>query len=480
MNLKDPSLFIQKCLIGGAWLDADDGKIISVTNPATGETIGTVPRMGQAETKRAIEAAEKAQKDWAATSVKDRGIKLKRWFDLMMQAQDDLAQIMTLEQGKPLAEAKGEIAYGASFIEWFGEQGRRNNGDVIAAAQSDKRIVVLKQPIGVCAAITPWNFPNAMLTRKLGPALAAGCTMVVKPAAQTPYSAMAIALLAQRAGIPAGVINIVTGSASEIGAELTSNPVVRKLSFTGSTEIGRTLMRQCSETIKKVSLELGGNAPFIVFEDADIDQAVEGAMIAKFRNNGQTCVCANRIIVQKSVYDSFATKLAQRVSALKIGDGMKEGVQVGPLIDEFAVIKVQEHISDALAKGAEIVVGGKHISGNFFEPTVMTGVSNQMLVGVEETFGPLAALIPFETEEEVVQMANDTEFGLASYFYTNNLRRSWRVSEALEYGMVGVNTGLISTAEAPFGGVKQSGLGREGSAYGMDDYTELKYVCVAI
>jgi succinate-semialdehyde dehydrogenase / glutarate-semialdehyde dehydrogenase len=480
MKLKDSSLFKQSCLIDGAWMTAEDGQTVSVNNPATGESIGTVPCMGQKETQQAIAAAEKALKPWASLSAKARSDKLKKWFELMMEAQADLAQIMTIEQGKPLTEAMGEVAYGASFIEWFAEQARRNNGDVIPAAQPDKRIVVLKQPIGVCAAITPWNFPNAMLTRKLGPALAAGCTMVVKPALQTPYSALAVGVLAERAGIPAGVINIVTGKASAIGAELTSNPVVRKLSFTGSTEVGRTLMRQCSETIKKVSLELGGNAPFIVFEDADIEQAVAGAMIAKFRNNGQTCVCANRIYVQRSVYHQFARMLAEKVSSLKVGNGLDEGVQIGPLIDTFAAKKVEEHITDALSHGAKILTGGTALGGNFFAPTVMVDVTNDMKVCEEETFGPLAALIPFDTEEQVLEMANATEFGLASYAYTKDLARSWRVSEGLEYGMVGLNTGLISTAEAPFGGVKQSGLGREGSSYGMDDYTELKYVCVGL
>jgi succinate-semialdehyde dehydrogenase/glutarate-semialdehyde dehydrogenase len=451
-----------------------------VVNPATGERVGTVPNMGEAETRMAVQAAARAFPAWAARSAKERAALLRRWYELMMEAQDDLARIMTIEQGKPLSESRGEIAYGASFIEWFAEQGRRNNGDVIPAPQSDKRIVVLRQPIGVCAAITPWNFPNAMLTRKLAPALAAGCTMVVKPATQTPFSALAIAVLAERAGIPRGVINVVTGDAAAIAKELTGNPVVRKLSFTGSTEIGRVLMRQCAEHIKKVSLELGGNAPFIVFEDANVDAAVQGAMIAKFRNNGQTCVCANRIYVHRAVYDEFAGKLAASVQAMKLGNGLESGVVVGPLIDAKALAKVEEHIEDALGHGATLIAGGRRREGNFFEPTVMVGVTQQMLVTREETFGPLAALIAFDNEDEVVQMANDTEYGLASYVYTRDLSRSWRVSERLEYGMVGVNTGLISTAEAPFGGVKQSGLGREGSQYGMDDYTELKYVCVGL
>jgi succinate-semialdehyde dehydrogenase/glutarate-semialdehyde dehydrogenase len=479
-NLKDQGLFVQQSLIDGTWQDALNSQVREVVNPATGERVGTVPNMGEAETRMAILAAARAFPAWAARSAKERAVLLRRWHDLMMEAQDDLARIMTIEQGKPLSESRGEIAYGASFIEWFAEQGRRNNGDVIPAPQTDKRIMVLRQPIGVCAAITPWNFPNAMLTRKLAPALAAGCTMVVKPASQTPFSALAIAVLAERAGIPKGVINVVTGDAGAIAKELTGNPVVRKLSFTGSTEIGRVLMRQCAEHIKKVSLELGGNAPFIVFEDANVDAAVQGAMIAKFRNNGQTCVCANRIYVHRSVYDEFARKLAASVLSMKLGNGLEAGVSVGPLIDAKALAKVEEHIGDALGKGAELITGGRRLDGNFFEPTVMVGVTQHMLVAREETFGPLAPLIAFDSEEEVIQMANDTEYGLASYVYTRDLARSWRVSERLEYGMVGVNTGLISTAEAPFGGIKQSGLGREGSQYGMDDYTELKYVCVGL
>lgn len=479
-HLKDPGLFVQQCLIDGHWQPALNGQVREVMNPATGERVGTVPNMGEGETRLAVQAAAHAFPAWAARSAKERATLLRRWYELMMEAQDDLARIMTIEQGKPLAESRGEIAYGASFIEWFAEQGRRNNGDVIPAPQPDKRIVVLRQPIGVCAAITPWNFPNAMLTRKLAPALAAGCTMVVKPATQTPFSALAIAVLAERAGIPRGVINVVTGDAGAIAKELTGNPVVRKLSFTGSTEIGRVLMRQCAEHIKKVSLELGGNAPFIVFDDANLDAAVQGAMIAKFRNNGQTCVCANRLYVQRAVYDAFARKLAASVRAMKLGNGLDAGVVVGPLIDGKALAKVEEHIDDALGRGATVIAGGRRLEGNFFEPTVMTGVTQQMLVAREETFGPLAALIPFDSEDEVIRMANDTEYGLASYVYTRDLSRSWRVSERLEYGMVGVNTGLISTAEAPFGGVKQSGLGREGSQYGMDDYTELKYVCVGL
>ncbi len=479
-ELQDRTLFRTQGLIGGHWRDAVTGRVREVSNPATGALLGTVPNMGAAETAEAIAAADAALPDWSARSAKERAGLLRRWFDLMVAARDDLARIMTLEQGKPLAEARGEIDYGASFIEWFAEQARRQDGEIIPAAHRDRRILVLRQPIGVCAAITPWNFPNAMLTRKLGPALAAGCTMIVKPATQTPYSAIAIAVLAEQAGIPPGVINLVTGDAAAIAGELTSSPVVRKLSFTGSTEIGRVLMRQCADTVKRVSLELGGNAPFIVFDDADLDRAVEGAMIAKFRNNGQTCVCANRLYVQRSVYDVFAAKLAAAVQALKIGNGLSDDSQLGPLIDSQAVTKIEAHIADARAGGATVIAGGNRLHGNFFEPTVMTGVTPAMQVSREETFGPLAPLIAFDTEAEVLHLANDTEYGLASYVYTRDLARSWRVSERLEYGMVGLNTGLISTAEAPFGGVKQSGLGREGSAHGLDDYTELKYVCVGL
>lgn len=479
-QLTDPSLFVQSALIDGQWLSADDQATLTVRNPATGATVGTVPKMGAVETRRAVDAAARAFPAWAALSVKQRSDLLRRWYELMMASQDDLGRILTLEQGKPLAEARGEIAYGASFIEWFAEEARRAYGDVIPATQLGKRILVLRQPVGVCAAITPWNFPNAMLGRKLGPALAAGCTMVVKPASQTPYSALAMALLAERAGIPAGVINVVTGSAEEIGGELATNSTVRKLTFTGSTEIGRRLMEQCAGTIKKLSLELGGNAPFIVFDDADLDAAVTGAMIAKFRNNGQTCVCANRIFVHERIYDDFAERLSQRVNALRVGNGVDEGVEIGPMIDDKAVVKVEQLIADALQGGAQVKVGGQRLEGRFFAPTVLTDVSCTMQVAVEETFGPVAPLIRFDDEEEVIRMANDTHFGLASYFYTSSLQRSWRVAERLEYGMVGINTGLISTAEAPFGGVKQSGLGREGSKYGLDDYTELKYICIAL
>jgi len=480
IKLTDPQLFVQHCVIDGKWLSALNGQTIEVFNPATGAKVGTIPKLGAAETTLAIDAASRAFPEWSAKSAKERSVLLRRWYELMTQAQDDLARIMTLEQGKPLAESRSEIAYGASFIEWFSEQVRRNNGDIIPSPQQDKRIVVLRQAIGVCAAITPWNFPNAMLARKLGPALAAGCTMVVKPAAQTPYSALAMAVLAERAGIPHGVINIVTGDAGEIAGVLTASPVVRAISFTGSTEVGRKLMHQCADTIKKISLELGGNAPFIVFEDADLDAAVEGAMVAKFRNNGQTCVCANRIYVHRNIYEQYCKKLVARVRSLIVGNGLDAGVDVGPLIDDKAVNKVKEHIADAVKHGAKVVIGGNHLEGNFFEPTILTEVNNQMQVAREETFGPVAPLIPFDNDEDVISMANDTEYGLASYFYTQNMDRSWRVAERLEYGIVGVNTGLISMAEAPFGGIKQSGLGREGSQYGMDEYTELKYVCVGL
>lgn len=480
IDLKDPSLFTEACLIGGRWIPAESGRSLDVTDPATGEVLGQVPAMGAKEARLAVEAAAAALKDWSAHSANERAAIMRRWHTLMTDAQDDLAMIMTREQGKPLAEARGEIAYGASFIEWFAEQARRNNGDVVPAAHRDKRIMVLRQPVGVCAAITPWNFPNAMLTRKLGPALAAGCTMVVRPASQTPYSALAIAVLAERAGIPKGVINVITGPATAIGAELTSNPTVRKLSFTGSTEVGRALMRQCAGTVKKLSLELGGNAPFIVFEDADIDAAVEGALVAKFRNNGQTCVCANRLYVHRSVYPEFVARLACRVSSLRVGNGLDQGVQLGPLIDEVAVRRVEQHIADAVAGGASIAAGGSRLHGNYVEPTVLMDVNAQMRLVHEETFGPVAPVIAFDSDDEVIEQANATEYGLASYVYTRSLNRSWRIAEALQYGMVGLNTGLISTVEAPFGGVKQSGLGREGSAYGMDEYTEMKYVCVGL
>jgi len=479
-KLKDMSLFRQQCYIDGQWVDADSGETIEVTNPATGEVIGTIPKMGAAETRRAIEAADKAWPAWRAKTAKERANILRRWFELMMENQDDLGRLMTLEQGKPLAEAKGEIAYGASFIEWFAEEGKRIYGDVIPGHQPDKRIVVLKQPIGVTAAITPWNFPNAMITRKAGPALAAGCPMVVKPATATPYSALALCELAERAGIPAGILSILTGSASQIGGEMTGNPIVRKLTFTGSTEIGKVLMEQCAGTVKKVSMELGGNAPFLVFDDADLDAAVDGAIMSKFRNTGQTCVCANRILVQDGVYDAFAEKLAERVKAMKVGNGLEEGVNLGPLIDVQALEKVEEHVADATGKGAAVVAGGQRhtLGGTFYEPTVLTGVTTDMKVTYEETFGPVAPLFRFKSDEEGVAMANDTVFGLASYFYARDMSRVWRVSESLESGIVGINTGIISTEVAPFGGVKESGIGREGSKYGIDDYLEVKYLCM--
>jgi succinate-semialdehyde dehydrogenase/glutarate-semialdehyde dehydrogenase len=480
MQFKDPSLFRQQCFVDGEWIDADSGKTADVTNPATGEKIGTVPVLGTMETRRAIAAASAAFPAWAAKTAKERSAILRRWNDLMLANVDDLAMLMTAEQGKPLAEARAEVAYAAAFIEWFAEEGKRVYGDVIPGHQADKRLLVLRQPIGVVAAITPWNFPAAMITRKAGPALAAGCTFVCKPAMQTPYSALAMAELAYRAGVPKGVFSVVTGSATEIGGEMTSNPIVRKLTFTGSTEIGKKLMAQCAGTLKKVSLELGGNAPFIVFDDADLDAAVQGAIASKYRNTGQTCVCANRLLVQDGVYDAFVMKLVEAVKKLKIGDGLKGATDQGPLIDDKAVAKVEEHIADALAKGGSVAHGGKRhaLGGTFFEPTIITNVKPDMLVAREETFGPVAPIFRFKDDEEAIRMANDTEFGLASYFYTRDLARAWRVSERLEYGLVGINTGLISTEVAPFGGVKESGIGREGSKYGILDYTELKYVCV--
>ncbi len=478
-QLRDATLFRERCYVDGAWIAADGATTITVTNPATGLALGTVPRMGKGETARAIAAAEKALPAWRAKTGKERAVILRKWADLMMANQDDLGLLMTSEQGKPLTEAKGEIAYAASFLEWFGEEAKRVYGDTIPGHQADKRIVVIKQPIGVTAAITPWNFPAAMITRKAGPALAAGCTMVVKPASQTPFSALALAELAERAGVPKGVFSVVTGSASEIGGELTSNPAVRKLSFTGSTEIGKQLMAQCAGTIKKVSLELGGNAPFIVFDDADLDAAVEGAIASKYRNTGQTCVCANRLLVQDGVYDAFADKLAAAVKKLKVGNGVEAGVTQGPLIDMKAVEKVEEHIDDAVKKGARVVVGGKRhqLGQTFFEPTILADVNPQMLVAREETFGPVAPLFRFTSDKEAIAMANDTEFGLASYFFGRDIGRIWRAAEGLEYGMVGINTGLISTEVAPFGGVKESGLGREGSKYGIEEYLEIKYLC---
>ncbi|CAM2964077.1 NADP-dependent succinate-semialdehyde dehydrogenase [Cupriavidus taiwanensis] len=479
LNLQDSSLLRQQCLIDGRWIDGE--RNIDVTNPATGERVGQVPQLGAAETRQAIEAANRALPAWRARTAKDRSALLRKWFELILANQEDLARIMTAEQGKPITEARGEIAYAASFIEWFAEEGKRVYGDTIPAPVSNQRIVVTKEPVGVCAAITPWNFPAAMITRKAGPALAVGCTMVLKPASQTPLTALALVALAERAGIPAGVLSVVTGSASAIGGEMSSNPLVRKLTFTGSTEVGRVLMAQTAATIKKVSMELGGNAPFIVFDDADLDAAVEGAIVSKYRNAGQTCVCANRIYVQSGVYEAFAQKLVAAVAALKVGNGMEDGVRIGPLIDDKAVAKVEEHIADALGKGARLLQGGqRHALGHsFFQPTVLADVAPGMLVAREETFGPLAPLFRFDTEDDVVAMANDTEFGLASYFYARDLGRVWRVSERLEYGMVGVNTGLISNEVAPFGGVKQSGVGREGSHYGIDDYLVIKYTCMA-
>jgi succinate-semialdehyde dehydrogenase / glutarate-semialdehyde dehydrogenase len=480
LTLKDPSLLRQQCFIAGQWCDADGGATISVTNPATGETLGSVPKMGAAETRRAIEAANTAWPEWRKKPAKARAAILRKWNDLILANADDLAALMTAEQGKPLAESKGEIAYAASFIEWFGEEAKRIAGETLASPWPDKRVVVAREPIGVSAAITPWNFPAAMITRKAGPALAAGCPMVVKPAELTPFSALALAVLAERAGVPAGVFSVITGASREIGGEMTSNPIVRKLSFTGSTAVGRLLMEQCAPTIKKLSLELGGNAPFIVFDDADLDAAVEGAIASKYRNAGQTCVCANRIYVQDGVYDSFASKLVEAVRKLKVGNGADDGVTQGPLIEEKAVVKVEEHIADAVGKGARLLLGGKRhdLGHSFFQPTVLADVNADMLVAREETFGPLAPLFRFKTDEEAVALANDTEFGLAAYFYSRDIGRIWRVAEGLESGMVGVNTGLISTEIAPFGGVKQSGLGREGSTHGVDDYLVIKYICM--
>ncbi|MGH8294536.1 MAG: NADP-dependent succinate-semialdehyde dehydrogenase [Steroidobacteraceae bacterium] len=483
LRLKDAALLRQQAYIDGAWASADGGATHEVVNPATGERIGVVPQMGVTETRRAIEAAKRAFPAWAAKTAKERAAVLRRWYELMMANQDDLAMLMTAEEGKPLAESRGEIAYAAAFIEWFAEEGKRLYGDVIPGHQPDKRILVLRQPVGVVAAITPWNFPAAMITRKAGPALAAGCTFVCKPAMQTPYSALAMAELAARAGVPAGVLNIVTGSdAAAIGGEMTSNPIVRKLTFTGSTRVGKHLMAQCAGTLKKISLELGGNAPFIVFDDADLDIAVSGAMASKYRNTGQTCVCANRLLVQSGVYEAFTRKLLEAVGTLRIGNGLEGPTDQGPLIDSNALAKVERHVADAVQKGARVAHGGKRhaLGGTFFQPTVITGATPQMLVAREETFGPVAPLFRFETEAEAIALANATEFGLAAYFYTRDLARSWRVAEALEYGIVGLNTGIISTEVAPFGGIKESGMGREGSKYGILDYTELKYLCTGL
>jgi succinate-semialdehyde dehydrogenase/glutarate-semialdehyde dehydrogenase len=478
--LRDPGLLRRQCFINGRWLDADAGATIAVANPATGATVGQVPRMGQAETRRAIDAAAVALVEWRARTGKERSAILRKWFELLLENQEDLAVIMTMEQGKPLAESRGEIAYAASYIEWFAEEAKRIYGDTIPAPTPGKRLVVIKQPVGVCAAITPWNFPAAMITRKAAPALAAGCTMVIKPASQTPLSALALCVLAERAGVPPGVLSCVTGSAAEIGAELTSNALVRKLTFTGSTEIGKVLMAQCAATVKKTSMELGGNAPFIVFDDCDIDAAVQGAMVAKYRNAGQTCVCANRILVQDGVYDLFVERFAVAVRALKVGDGLEPGTAIGPLIDASAVRKAEEHVADALAKGATLVTGGVRAAAgaNFFIPTILAGATRDMAIFREETFSPVAPVFRFSTEAEAIEMANDTEFGLAAYFYGRDIGRVWRVAETLEYGMVGINEGLISTEVAPFGGIKESGNGREGSKYGIEDYLEIKYLCM--
>jgi succinate-semialdehyde dehydrogenase/glutarate-semialdehyde dehydrogenase len=480
MNLDDPDLLRSRCLIDGHWLDADAGGTFPVTDPANGEVLARVPGMGVPETRRAIGAANAAWPAWRMRTGKERSAVMRSWFDLMNHHGEDIARLMTAEQGKPLAEARGEVAYAASFIEWFGEEAKRTYGEIVPSPTPDKRLLVIRQPVGVCAAITPWNFPAAMITRKVAPALAAGCTVVVKPAEQTPLTALALAELAQRAGFPPGVFNVVTGDPVAIGGELTSNPSVRKLSFTGSTEIGRLLMSQCAASVKKLSLELGGNAPFIVFDDADLDAALEGAMMSKYRNTGQTCVCANRLLVHAPVYDEFAERLAARVRALEVGPGARQGVTQGPLIDEAALRKVEEHVADALAKGARILAGGRRhaLGGTFYEPTVIAGAMPDMKCAREETFGPVAPLFRFETEEQAIRLANDTEFGLAAYFYSRDLARCFRVGEALEYGIVGVNSGIISNEVAPFGGIKQSGIGREGSHYGIEEYLELKYLCL--
>jgi succinate-semialdehyde dehydrogenase / glutarate-semialdehyde dehydrogenase len=479
LPLRDPELFRQQAYLSGHWCDADSGATTAVNNPATGDVLGTVPTMGADETRRAIADAKKAWTDWRRRTAKERSIILRKWHDLMLANVDDLGTLMTAEQGKPLAESKGEIAYAAGFIEWFAEEGKRIYGDTIPSPWTDRRVVVVKEPIGVCAAVTPWNFPAAMITRKAGPALAAGCAMIVKPAMATPFSALALAVLAERAGAPPGVFTVLTGSSRAIGGEMTSNPDVRKVTFTGSTEVGRTLMRQSAETIKKLSLELGGNAPFIVFNDADLDAAVAGAIASKYRNTGQTCVCVNRIYVQSGVYDQFAEKLVKAVEGLKVGNGFDPEVTQGPLIDHAAVEKVEEHIQDAVSRGARVLTGGQRhtLGGTYFQPTVLANVPADATVAREETFGPLAPLFRFETDDEALQLANDTEFGLASYFYSRDIGRVWRVAEGLESGMVGINTGMLSTEVAPFGGVKQSGLGREGSKYGIEEFLEIKYLC---
>lgn len=482
LRLKDPTLLTDKCFVAGEWRDANNGQFLEVTNPADGTVVGRVPRMGAGETRLAVEEAGKALSGWKALPGKQRAVILRKWFDLLMENQDDLAAIMTAEQGKPLAEAKGEIAYAASYIEWFGEEAKRVYGDTIPAPAAERRIVVLKQPIGVCAAITPWNFPAAMITRKAGPALAAGCTMVIKPASQTPLSALALCILAERAGVPKGVLSCITGSAAEIGGELTSNPMVRKLSFTGSTEIGKVLMAQCAATVKRTSMELGGNAPFIVFDDADLEAAVRGAVASKYRNAGQTCVCANRFLVQNGIYEKFVQRLAEVVGAMPVGNGFEADSQIGPLIDQKAVAKVEELVSDAVRRGGRVLVGGqRHALGHsFYQPTVLADVPAESQIFKEEIFGPVASIFRFETETDAIKLANDTQFGLAAYFYGRDISRIWRVAEALEYGIVGINEGIISTEVAPFGGVKESGNGREGSKYGMDDYLEIKYLCMGI
>lgn len=480
LQLSDPTLLQTNCLVGGVWKPAASGKVIEVTNPANGELIASVPSLSAEEVREAIEAAEKAQKPWAARTGKERSAVLRRWFELLGEHREDLGRILTSEQGKPLPEGIGEIDYAASYLEWFAEEAKRVYGDTIPAPQSDKRIVIIKQPIGVCAAITPWNFPAAMITRKIGPALAVGCSIIVKPASQTPLTALALCVLAERAGVPAGVISCVTGAARVIGGEITANPIVRKLSFTGSTEIGKVLMKQCADTVKRTSMELGGNAPFIVFDDADIDAAVDGAMASKYRNGGQTCVCANRFIVQDSVYDAFVEKLSARVQALKLGNGFEEGVEIGPLIDNAAIEKIEALLKEATEAGAEVRVGGeRHANGGtFFQPTVMTGVTSAMDIFSEEIFGPISTIIRFSDADEVIAMANDTPFGLAAYFYSRDLSRVWKMAEALEFGIVGINTGIFATEVAPFGGMKESGNGREGSKYGIEDYLEVKYLCM--
>ncbi|TCB71633.1 NAD-dependent succinate-semialdehyde dehydrogenase [Acinetobacter sp. ANC 4216] len=482
MQLKNPDLLKQQVFIDGLWMDAADGKSFAVTNPATGETIAQVPSVSTAQVEQAVQAAEAALNAWKNMTAKERSVLLRKWFDLMVANQEDLAVILSTEQGKPLTESRGEILYGASFIEWFAEEAKRTYGDVIPHDKQGRRLVVIKQPVGVVAAITPWNFPNAMIARKVGPALAAGCTVVIKPASETPLSALALMVLAEQAGIPKGVLNVVTGSSREIGEVLTTHPVVKKVSFTGSTQVGKLLMKQCSSTMKKISMELGGNAPFIVFEDADLDRAVKGAMASKFRNSGQTCVCSNRILVHTNIYDQFLEKLTAAVRELKVAPAFEEGAEQGPLINEKAVEKIEEHIADAVGKGAKVLVGGKRheLGQTFFEPTVLSHVTPDMLVARNETFAPLAPVFQFSTDEEAIQMANDTEFGLASYIYTESLSRAWKVGEALEYGMVGINEGLISTEVAPFGGVKESGTGREGSKYGIEDYLDIKYMCMGI